>query len=45
MKGHTGKTWAVCFLDSISKLASGGKNQTVIIWDIFTGNKDFIIRG
>ncbi len=35
--GHEGKTWGLLFLDNMNRLASGGNDKKIKIWNVFSG--------
>jgi len=45
LKGHTDKVLAVAFAPDNKTLATGGKDQTVKLWDVATGQCQKTLRG
>jgi len=45
LKGHTGAVTSVAFSPDVLRLASGSYDQTVMVWDLRTGQKSLTLKG
>lgn len=45
LQGHSGKTWAVVFLDKHDMIASGGSDKMVRVWNVLSGECLFVLAG